>query len=188
MDPSQARAMGMFPPGSIPPPNGRQQQPFHPGNGLVEASPECAPVQNALPPQASMQQHQQSRQQELKRNADSSHYDTVERILSQAEHRQDENQGGQGPLSPTEIDKLSMLCTIQPSASSLEDDLGFADVDPDMMAQLVDLLEKHVALASSVDVIKEGGKIMKEKRKSVDQVRNFNSIEFHANYGLNVEC
>jgi hypothetical protein len=167
MDPSQA----------FPPTNGQRQQRFHPGNGL-------APVHNVLPPQAVMQQKQQPRQQEQKRNADSSHYDTVERILSQAEHRQDENQGGQGPLSPTEIDKLSMLCTVQPLASSLEEDLGFADVDPDMMAQLVDLLEKHVTLASSVDVIKEGGKIIKKKRQSVDQVRIRILIEFHGKSGL----
>jgi hypothetical protein len=157
MDPSRA----------FPPPNGQRHQPFHPGNGFVEASSNWAPVQKALPRQAGMKQ----RSQEQKRNAESSHYDTVERILSQAEHRQDENQGGQGPLSPTEIDKLSMLCTVQPSASGLEEDLGFADVDPDMMAQLVDLLEKHVTLASNVDVIKEGGKIIKVKRQSVDQVR-----------------
>jgi hypothetical protein len=174
MDPSQALAM-------FPPPNGQRQQPFHPGNGFVEASPNWAPQQ----PQ---QQQQQPRQQEQKRNTDSSHYDTVERILSQAEHRQDENQGGQGPLSPTEIDKLSRLCTVQvqPSATSLEEDLGFSDVDPDMMAQLVDLLEKHVTLASSVDVIKEGGKIIKEKRQTVDQVRTIIVIviECHGKYGL----
>ena len=161
---------------AFPLPNGQRQPPFHPGNGSV---------QNALPPQARMQQQQQQRkprQPEQKRSADtfSSHIDTVERILSQAEHRQDENnnQGGghhqQGPLSPTEIDKLSMLCTVQPSASAGlgEGDLGFAEVDQDMMAQLVDLLEKHVTLASSVDVMKEAGKIIKqEKRQRVDQVR-----------------
>jgi hypothetical protein len=192
MDPSQAYAMGMFPPGSIPPPNGQQQRPFHPGKGFVEASPNWDPVQNALRPRAGMQQQQQQQQhpppqqQQQKRNADSSHYDTVERILTQAEHRQDENQGGQGPLSPTEIDKLSMLCTVQPSACSLEEDLGFADVDPDMMAQLVDLLEKHVTLASSVDVIKEGGKIIKEKRRSIDQVRTIFLLNF--THVWTVEC
>lgn len=80
---------------------------------------------------------------------------TVERILSTAEQR--EAPSHQGPFTANEVSNLSRLCALQSSKrqGSSSDDLGFADVDPDMTGQLVEYLEKHVALASGLDLIRE---------------------------------
>jgi hypothetical protein len=80
---------------------------------------------------------------------------TVERILSTAEQR--EAPSHQGPFTANEVSNLSRLCSLQSSKRQgiSSDDLGFADVDPDMTGQLVEYLEKHVALASGLDLIRE---------------------------------
>ncbi len=92
----------------------------------------------------------------------------VENILSAIEHRGENGLACHGgPLTNTEIVKLSMLCTQQSefnnrktktglsdsNESILSESIGFADVDADMMAQLVEHLEKHVALASQIDLV-----------------------------------
>jgi hypothetical protein len=99
---------------------------------------------------------------------------TVERILAVAEQRE-----SSPPFLGTEMSQLSMLCSLQSSRQSgrgIADDLGFADVDPDMSGQLVETLEKHVAMASSVELNKQAYAIVqkiknKEYKFTIDQVR-----------------
>lgn len=94
--------------------------------------------------------------------------ESLECILSSLERRQ-ANQSQQphpphhGPLKDHEIHKLSMLCTQQSltqqqgNALAVQQDgqfdLGFADVDPDLVSQMVEVLETHVALASQICLI-----------------------------------
>ena len=57
------------------------------------------------------------------------------------------------------------------------EDLGFADVDPDVIGQLVMYLEKHVTLAASVDVIQESYGVAKQLQSqespvSMEEVRS----------------
>lgn len=119
----------------------------------------------------------------------------VERILSAIELRGENglNHHG-GPLTNVEIVKLSLLCTKQAECISgnksrgnnnnkdesnnvndgsifNEEDLGFADVDADMMAQLVEHLEKHVALASQIDVVQSSYNTI-QKLKKQDGMRH----------------
>ncbi len=116
----------------------------------------------------------------------------IESILSAIEHRGENGlQHHGGPLTNTEVAKLSMLCTQQlelsnrrkngilndNSGSILSQDLGFADVDADMMAQLVEHLEKHVALASQIDLIQSSYETIHRLKKgenvgcsSIDEV------------------
>jgi cohesin loading factor subunit SCC2 len=94
----------------------------------------------------------------------------VERILSTLEERGDYHKPNHGPLSPTELSRLSMLCSQQqqrctknkmniadPSCVDNDgndnDHLGFVDVSVETMLQLVEYLEKHVALASGVNFV-----------------------------------
>jgi hypothetical protein len=74
---------------------------------------------------------------------------TVEKILSQVDHR---GEGAHEPLTIYEISALSNLCSVQ---SRPLEDLGFADVDPDVTGSLVELLSKHVAAAATVDIVSE---------------------------------
>ncbi len=104
----------------------------------------------------------------------------VENILSAIEYRGEnglERHGG--PLTNSEIVKLSMLCTQQlefnnrkrntslddNNESILDDNIGFADVDADMMAQLVEHLEKHVALASQIDLVQSSYDTIQKLKK-----------------------
>ena len=111
--------------------------------------------------------------------------DAIERILAAQDSREEEENLGtssssvsKGPLTHSEISKLSMLCTLQSSRKkSISSDLGFADVEPDLVAELVTLLEKHVNLASNVKVIRAAHQAIQQtqvrgNRVSVDQVRS----------------
>lgn len=104
----------------------------------------------------------------------------IENILSAIEHRGENGLTYHGgPLSNSEIVKLSMLCTQQIDWSNrkkngsannngdsiLREDIGFADVDADMMAQLVEHLEKHVATASQIDLIQSSYDIIQKLKK-----------------------
>ena len=104
----------------------------------------------------------------------------VESILSAIEHRGENGlQHHGGPLTNTEVVKLSMLCTQQLELSNrrknstlndnngsiLSQDLGFADVDADMMAQLVEHLEKHVALASQINLVQSSYDTIQKLKK-----------------------
>jgi hypothetical protein len=74
----------------------------------------------------------------------------VERILSTAERRES------SLLTSGELQALSELSAAQSSmqqGGKLADDLGFADVDPDLIGQLVGTLEKQVVAASSINII-----------------------------------
>jgi hypothetical protein len=105
--------------------------------------------------------------------------DTIEGILSSLERRKDNVSStvqqqcrGEGPnpnqglLKDSEIKKLSMLCTQQMMASkegnalatttaggTAEVDLGYADVDGNLVSQLVEVLEHHVVSASRISLI-----------------------------------
>jgi hypothetical protein len=100
-------------------------------------------------------------------NKDDDFTGIVERILTMADQRETDGP----PLTPSDISTLSMLCSAQSSNRLLQgmvDDLGFADVDPDETGQLVEYLEKHVALASNIDVIRESYSIIQKiKNKEV---------------------
>jgi hypothetical protein len=111
--------------------------------------------------------------------------EVIERILSTQQHRadsvDDDMEGllgrtsssgfdeSLGPLIPSELLDLSMLCAKQ---SSLPSELpsshrntsskapsssnnGFGSVDVETLSCLVVLLEKHVSLASRIDIIQE---------------------------------
>ena len=111
----------------------------------------------------------------------------IEHVLSAIEQRgvNGINHFG-GPLTSTEIVKLSILCTKQTewdnarkepclnnnSGPILNEGIGFADVDADMMAQLVEYLEKHVALASQINLVQASyDEIKKVKQKMEGEPR-----------------
>jgi hypothetical protein len=74
----------------------------------------------------------------------------VERILSTADRRES------SLLTPGELQALSELSATQSSmqqGGKLADDLGFADVEPDLIGQLVGTLEKQVVAASGINII-----------------------------------
>jgi hypothetical protein len=74
----------------------------------------------------------------------------VERILSTAERRES------SLLTSGELQALSELSAAQSSmqqGGKLADDLGFADVDTDLIGQLVGTLEKQVVAASAINII-----------------------------------
>ena len=108
----------------------------------------------------------------------------VENILSAIERRGENGLGGSGgPLANTEIVKLSMLCTRQTEFNNrknniLSEDIGFADVDADMMVQLVEHLEKHVALASQIDLVQSSyDTIQNLKKDSNERLAGCSNIE-----------
>lgn len=123
---------------------------------------------------------------------------TVERILCTLEERGDDHDPHHGPLSQTELSRLSMLCTLQQQrhqlgcnkkkvdeaasagedgkSNVLDEDLGFADVDADMILELVEYLEKHVALASGINIIQSAFQEIQRMQtgggcKTMEQVR-----------------
>lgn len=133
--------------------------------------------------------------------------DLIERILSAQQHRadsvDDEMEGllgrsstsgmdeSMGPLTPSELTQLTMLCVRQSSisfnvsnpmnvspmvVSTLSN--GFCGVDVETLSCLITLLEKHVSLASRIDVIHEALNVIRSgssspngKMTPVDQVR-----------------
>jgi hypothetical protein len=99
-------------------------------------------------------------------NKDDDFTGIVERILIRANQRESDGP----PLTANDISALSRLCSAQSSnrLQGMSDDLGFADVDPDETGQLVEYLEKHVAVASNIDVIRESYSIIQKiKNKEV---------------------
>jgi hypothetical protein len=128
----------------------------------------------------------------------------VERILCAIEQRGEGHRPSLGPLANVEIVKLSMLCAELTEQRTngiinnnnnnvggggggdciLNEDLGFADVDADMMAQLVEYLEKHVAIASGIDFIQSAYDTIQRLKskdgknetgcKNIDEVRYYN--------------
>mmetsp|Transcript_16813 Transcript_16813/g.19377 ORF Transcript_16813/g.19377 Transcript_16813/m.19377 type:complete len:1762 (+) Transcript_16813:148-5433(+) len=105
----------------------------------------------------------------------------VERIVCAIEERGEGYNSSLGPLSHTEIVRLSMLCaelTEQRSNQTnnnnidgddciLNEDFGFADVDSDMLAQIVEYLEKHVSLGSGINFVQSAYDTI-QKLKSKD--------------------
>ncbi|KAL3921434.1 MAG: hypothetical protein SGILL_002747 [Bacillariaceae sp.] len=113
---------------------------------------------------------------------------TVERILSTLEQRGENHDPAQGPLTRLELSKLSELCAQQQqlfgssnnkgaaaaSQAILDNDLGFADVDPDMIGELVEYLEKHVALASGVNIVQASYHAIRSVRSDSGDVSSMN--------------
>ena len=114
---------------------------------------------------------------------------TIERILSAIEERGECRNPRHGPLTNSEIGKLSMLCAQQTDRvngnksnssnnrslsvdGNLNDDLGFADVDADIMVELVEYLEKHVALASGVDLVQSSYETIRQLK--IEDCKNEN--------------
>lgn len=77
----------------------------------------------------------------------------LERILQSSEGRH---------FTSKELSALSILCTTQSNSKGLDADLGFSDVDPSTTGQLVEALQTHVALASTVDWVGQGHKAMQQ--------------------------
>lgn len=74
----------------------------------------------------------------------------------QPTRRQPVNDTLGGPLTSTDISKLSMLCAeIAGNNSS-----GFNQVDQELLLQVSTMLEVHVSSASSVDLIREVHRLM----------------------------
>ena len=73
---------------------------------------------------------------------------------------------GQGPLTSHELSELSLLCTLQTTLSRENDSstpLGFANVEGDQLANLIELLDKHVNLAVGVQIIRDALEVMKKE-------------------------
>eukprot|EP00980_Cylindrotheca_fusiformis_P014093 scaffold3702_cov126-Cylindrotheca_fusiformis.AAC.5 len=98
----------------------------------------------------------------------------VERILSTVEQRRENPSSSSTStsllfLTASELQALTGLCATQssmlqqhqhqPHQQSLlfnnDDDLGFSDVDPEWIGQLVGILEKHVVAAGNINVIQQ---------------------------------
>ena len=106
---------------------------------------------------------------------------TVERILTVAEPRE-----SSPPFLAAEISSLSVLCSVQSSRKGLADDLGFADVDPDMTGQLVEYLVKHVAVASSIEVNKEAYSVIR-KIKSQEVAFTIDQVSHHQSWRKKIQ-
>ena len=112
----------------------------------------------------------------------------IERILSMAEKREES-----APLTSSDLSTLSNLCAIQAAKmkeQGLRDDMGFTDVDTDWICQLVGYLEKHVVVASSIDVIQETYLAIqnfrtKEASFMINGVRHVTMRLFSYNYDTN---
>jgi hypothetical protein len=120
--------------------------------------------------------------------------DTVESILAALEKRGDNHDPHHGPLNRTEMSKLSMLCsqqqqqqqTIKANGNNdktriggqvvLNEDLGFADVDVELVGELVEFLEKHVALASNINIIQSSYDIVKKIKSKGARYSNFDEV------------
>jgi hypothetical protein len=122
--------------------------------------------------------------------------DTVESILATLEKRGDNHDPHHGPLNRTEMSKLSMLCsqqqqqqqqqTIKANGNNdktrtggqvvLNEDLGFADVDVELVGELVEFLEKHVALASNINIIQSSNDIAKKIKAKGARYSNFDEV------------
>ena len=115
--------------------------------------------------------------------------DTVERILSTLEQRGEDHDPAHGPLTRAELSSLSVLCaqqqqmfskkksdTLGGAAAILDDDLGFADVDADMIGELVEYLEKHVALASAVNIVQSSYDAIRSLRSGSSEVASMNKV------------
>lgn len=125
-------------------------------------------------------------------------------------HRLVRHQPGQGPLLPQELADLSLLCSANSSSSSKnknqattkksnrqeqqqQEDAalkGFASVDGDQLAALIELLDKHVNLAARVSLIEDALNIIKKAGSpsiasdAIDQVRIIfvsSSLSLYAN-------
>jgi hypothetical protein len=118
---------------------------------------------------------------------------TVERILSTLEQRGEDHDPEHGPLTRTELSKLSLLCTHQQQQrfgggneatradSILNNDLGFADVDVEMIGQLVEYLEKHVALASVVNIVQACYQAIQSLRSGSGEVTSIQKVSVKRN-------
>mmetsp|Transcript_2215 Transcript_2215/g.6332 ORF Transcript_2215/g.6332 Transcript_2215/m.6332 type:complete len:765 (+) Transcript_2215:157-2451(+) len=87
---------------------------------------------------------------------------TVERILAAAEDRG-------GHLIQSDMSALSDLCQRQKNRQSLNDGLGFADVDSNLTGQLVESLQKDVTTAASIDFVQAGYKALQAGKDSFDK-------------------
>ncbi|CAJ1949314.1 unnamed protein product [Cylindrotheca closterium] len=79
---------------------------------------------------------------------------TIERLLSQVEPRDSQL------FKPNELQSLTQLCAIQSNMQeskhfSINNDLGFSDVQVDATTQLVSILEDHVKAATATNVIQQ---------------------------------
>jgi hypothetical protein len=98
---------------------------------------------------------------------------TIERILQTSESR---GESHLQPFTAKELSALSALCTQQSSRKgSLDADLGFADVDASLAGQLVEGLQKHVTLASSIDFVQKGYKALQSSSVPIETVRIIHS-------------
>ena len=124
--------------------------------------------------------------------------DTVESILAALEKRGDNHDPHHGPLNRTEMSKLSVLCsqqqqqqqqqTIKANGNNdntrvggqavLNEDLGFADVDVELVGELVEFLEKHVALASNINLIQSSYDIIKKIKSKGAGYSNFDEVRY----------
>lgn len=103
-------------------------------------------------------------------NGDSDFFtNTIERVLATSESR---GESHLEPFTAKELSSLSALCTKQANRKGhLDADLGFADVDPSTTGQLVEGLQKHVTLASSIDFVQEGYKALQSNSIAIETVR-----------------
>lgn len=79
-----------------------------------------------------------------------------------------ERRGEPVVMTAGELQALSELSATQSSmqqGGKLTDDLGFADVDAELVGQLVGMLEKHVVAASSIDIIQKSYNAAKKIRE-----------------------
>lgn len=70
-----------------------------------------------------------------------------------------------GPLTSTDISKLSMLCAEIANRSPT----GFNQLDPELLLQASTMLEAHVSSASSVDLIREVHRLLSKGDDSAEK-------------------
>lgn len=89
-----------------------------------------------------------------------------------------------GPLTPRELSELSLLCTSANAArsnnnTSEDTPSGFATVEGDQLLALLELLDRHIDSAVSVNFIPEALELLQKEESpskasaSLDKVRRF---------------
>lgn len=92
---------------------------------------------------------------------------------STAERWNNTTHAGQGPLTPAELSELSFLCQSLATSQSNggagamtaakkepEPATGFASIESDLLLSLMELLDRHVNLASSINLLQDGAALL----------------------------
>jgi hypothetical protein len=158
------------------------------------------PCLDTMNVKAKQLQQQLQQQEQLQQQHQQQFTNTVERITLRVnlkegrEHVEDTSQrasvkqlAGDGPLTVLELQELSLLCTLNTSASSMssssssstapttassqqqQQQTGFASVDGDQLVALTELLDRHVHHAAQVHLLPQACHVLQQHSKSPSQ-------------------